>query len=82
MINQAGIRADQIVDEAKIQAGDEAKKIKESAESDIQQSANKAKDVLRDDVAALVLAGAGKILNKEIDEKANKQIVDDLIKEL
>ena len=81
-INQAGIRADQIVDEAKIQAGDEAKKIKESAESDIQQSANKAKDVLRDDVAALVLAGAGKILNKEIDEKANKQIVDDLIKEL
>ena len=28
------------------------------------------------------LAGASKILNKEIDESANKEIVDQLIKEL
>ena len=61
LINQANSRADQIVDEAKDQAVEEAKKIKLSAEADIEQSANKAKDGLRDEVAALVIAGAQKI---------------------
>ena len=55
LINQANSRADQIVDEAKEQAVEEAKKIKLSAEADIEQSANKAKDGLRDEVAALLL---------------------------
>jgi F0F1-type ATP synthase membrane subunit b/b' len=33
-------------------------------------------------VSALVIAGAEQILNKEVDEKANKEIVEKLIKEL
>ena len=82
LINQANARADQIVDEAKEQAVEEAKKIKLSAEADIEQSANKAKDGLRDEVAALVIAGAQKILDKEINAKANKDIIDSLIKKI
>ena len=82
LINQANSRADQIVDEAKEQAVEEAKKIKFSAEADIEQSANKAKDGLRDEVAALVIAGAQKILDKEINAKANKDIIDSLIKKI
>ena len=82
LINQANSRADQIVDEAKEQAVEEAKKIKLSAEADIEQSANKAKDGLRDEVAALVIAGAQKILDKEINAKANKDIIDSLIKKI
>ena len=70
------------VDEAKEQAVEEAKKIKLSAEADIEQSANKAKDGLRDEVAALVIAGAQKILDKEINAKANKDIIDSLIKKI
>ena len=70
------------VDEAKEQALEEAKKIKLSAEADIEQSANKAKDGLRDEVAALVIAGAQKILDKEINAKANKDIIDSLIKKI
>ena len=61
---------------------DEAKKIKETAESDIAQSTNKAKETLKEELSVLVVAGASKILNKEIDESANKEIVDQLIKEL
>ena len=61
---------------------EEAKKIKLSAEADIEQSANKAKDGLRDEVAALVIAGAQKILDKEINAKANKDIIDSLIKKI
>ena len=82
LINQANSIADQIVDEAKEQAAEEAKKIKLSAEADIEQSANKAKDGLRDEVAALVIAGAQKILDKEINAKANKDIIDSLIKKI
>ena len=82
LINQANSRADQIVDEAKDQAVEEAKKIKLSAEADIEQSANKAKDGLRDEVSALVIAGAQKILDKEINAKANKDIIDSLIKKI
>ena len=81
-LDQANSRADQIVDEAKEQAAEEAKKIKLSAEADIEQSANKAKDGLRDEVAALVIAGAQKILDKEINAKANKDIIDSLIKKI
>jgi F-type H+-transporting ATPase subunit b len=58
------------------------KKIKETAESDIAQSTNKAKETLKEELSVLVVAGASKILNKEIDESANKEIVDQLIKEL
>ena len=82
LINLAGTRGDQIVDEAKNQAIEEQKKIKASAEADIEQNIIKAKEGLKQEVAALVISGAEKILNKEIDEKSNKEIVDALIKEL
>ena len=74
LIAQANTRADQIVDEAKEQASEEAKKIKISAEADIEQSANKAKEGLRDEVASLVVAGAQKILDKEIIDSLIKKI--------
>ena len=82
LINQAGSRGDQIIDEAKNQAAEEQKKIKASAEADIEQNINKAKEGLKQEVSALVIAGAEQILNKEVDEKANKEIVEKLIKEL
>ena len=82
LINLAGTRGDQIVDEAKNQAEEEQKKIKASAEADIEQNITKAKEGLKQEVAALVISGAEKILKKEVDEKSNKEIVDALIKEL
>jgi len=82
LINLAGNRGDQIVDEAKNQAAEEQKKIKASAEADIEQNITKAKEGLKQEVAALVISGAEKTLNKEVDEKSNKDIVDALIKEL
>ena len=63
-------------------ADSEQKKIKDSAEADIEQNITKAKEGLREEVAALVIAGAEQILNKEVDESSNKDIVDALIKEL
>ena len=82
LINQAGSRGDQIVEEAKTQATEEQLKIKSATEADIEQNVTKAKENLKQEVSSLVLAGAAKILEKEVDAESNKQIIDDLIKEL
>ena len=82
LINQAGSRGDQIVEEAKTQAIEEQLKIKSATEADIEQNVTKAKENLKQEVSSLVLAGAAKILEKEVDAESNKQIIDDLIKEL
>ena len=82
LLNQAGTRGDQIVEEAQTQATEEQQKIKLAAEADIEQNVSKAKETLKQEVSSLVLAGATKILEKEVNAESNKEIIDDLIKEL
>ena len=82
LVSQASQRANQLVEEAKTSAQEEADKIKVSAQNDIEQSAKRAREELRSEVAALAVAGAEKILNSEIDEKKNSELIEELTKEL
>ena len=82
LVGQANQRANQLVEEAKTSAQEEAEKIKVSAHNDIEQSAKRAREELRSEVATLAIAGAEKILNSEIDEKKNSELIDELTKEL
>jgi len=82
IIEQANKRANQIVDEAKEAARTEAERIKAAAEAEIEQEANRAKEALRAQVAALAVAGAEKVLEASIDEKAHAQILEKLAAEL
>lgn len=82
IIEQANKRANQIVDEAKEQAREEADRVKAAAQAEIDQEANRAKEELRAQVAALAIAGAEKILEASIDEQAHAQLVDKLAAEL
>lgn len=82
IIEQANKRANQIIDEAKEQATEEANRVKTAAQAEIEQEANRAKEALRAQVAALAVAGAEKILEASIDEKAHAQLVDKLAAEL
>lgn len=82
IIEQANKRAIQIVEEAKAQAREEANRVKASAEAEIEQQINQAKEALRGQVAALAIAGAEKILEASVDEKAHAQLVDKLAAEL
>ena len=82
LVGQANQRANQLVEEAKTNAQEEAEKIKVSAQNDIAQSAKRAREELRSEVAALAVAGAEKILNSEIDEKKNSELIEELTKEL
>ena len=82
IIEQANKRASQIVDEAKEQARAEADRVKVAAQAEIEQDVNRAKEALRSQVAALVVAGAERILETSIDEKAHAQLLDKLATEL
>jgi F-type H+-transporting ATPase subunit b len=69
-------QAAMIVEEAKGKAQEEGARQLAAAQAEIEQEANKAREALRGKVAELALAGAEKILRKEIDAEAHKDIVE------
>ncbi len=82
IVSRAENRAAEIVDEAKDQARVEGERLLTSARAEIDQEANKAREVLRTKVAELAVMGAEKILRKEINAEAHKDIVDSLAKQI
>jgi len=82
IVDSANKRANQIVDEAKQAAVAEADRIKVSAQAEIEQEANRAREQLRNQVAALSLAGAEKVLGAAIDQEAHSELVEKLAEEL
>lgn len=82
LIAQANKRAASIIDEAKEQANLERTRILDSAKSEIEQETNRAREHLRDTVAALAVDGAGRILQREIDKSAHADLLDELARQL
>jgi F-type H+-transporting ATPase subunit b len=82
IVESANRRASQIVEEAKQAAVVEADRVKAAAQAEIQQEANRAREQLRSQVAALSLAGAEKVLGAAIDQKAHAELVEKLAAEL
>ncbi|MCZ6723160.1 MAG: F0F1 ATP synthase subunit B, partial [Gammaproteobacteria bacterium] len=75
-------RANEIVDESKDIAREEAEKIKIAASSDIDQQINSAREQLRKEVSGIALAGAERILKREIDAKTHAAVLDDLVAQI
>jgi F-type H+-transporting ATPase subunit b len=71
IVAQAEKRAQQIVDEAKGNAKVEADKVVAGAKAEIDQEVERAKQQLRERVAELAVAGAEKILRKEVNASAH-----------
>jgi F-type H+-transporting ATPase subunit b len=82
IVDSANKRANQIVEEAKDAAVVEADRVKASAQAEIEQESNRAREALRGQVAALSLAGAEKVLGAEIDQAAHNELVEKLASEL
>ncbi|HEB97866.1 MAG TPA: F0F1 ATP synthase subunit B [Sedimenticola thiotaurini] len=82
IVAQAQKRAAEIVDEAKGTARAEGERILGAAQAEIEQETNRAREQLRERVAELAVTGAEKILRKEIDLQAHRDIVDQLAKEI
>ncbi len=82
IIAQAQKRATEILDEAKVDARTEGEQILNAAQVEIEQERNRAREQLRGRVAKLAISGAEKILNKEINAEAHKEIVEALARQI
>jgi F-type H+-transporting ATPase subunit b len=63
------------IDAAKQEAKAEAARILAAAKDEIEQEIVRAKEALRDQVADLAVAGASKILKREVDAKAHADLL-------
>jgi len=82
ILAQAEKRAVQLVDEARSAAKEEGNREKAAAKAEIEQEVTRAREQLRDHVASLAVAGAEKILRREIDAKAHADMLDAIKRQL
>ena len=82
IIGQAEKRGSQIVEDAKGVAKAEGDRIIAGAKAEIEQEINRAKEGLRSQVSSLAVAGAEKILRKEINASAHSDMLAKLAAEL
>ena len=82
IIAQAEARANQIIDAAKEEAIAEGNRQKAAAQAEILAQAGKAREDLRKHVSQLAVAGAEKLIRREIDSNAHKALLDELAAEI
>ena len=78
IVAQAEARRAQIIDLAKEEAIEEGNRQKAAAAAEIVLSGNRAREDLRKQVSALAVAGAEKLILREIDGNAHKALLDEL----
>ena len=75
IILQAEKRASEIVEESKRTAREEGDRIVAGAKADIEHEVFSAREALRQHVVELAVAGAAKILRREVDAKAHADML-------
>ena len=82
IVEQANSRANGIVEQAKTDGETERKRQLESARAEIGVELNRAREELRGQVAKIAIAGAEKVLGREIDANAHRDLLGKLASEL
>ena len=83
MLREADKMKTQIIEEAREEAQNEAKKVMDAAKQSIEQSRKEAEQNFRDEVSAFALDIAGKVVRTQLaEEKAQKQLVNTLLDEI
>jgi F-type H+-transporting ATPase subunit b len=70
--------AQSMIEEAKSRASEEGAKIVAAARAEAEQEATKAREVLREQVAALAVRGAEQILRREVDARTHADLLGQL----
>jgi F-type H+-transporting ATPase subunit b len=78
LIAETEKRALLLIEEAKAQAKAEGERLIEAARAEAEQQVIRAKTVLRDQVAALAVAGAEQILKREVNAKVHAELLEQL----
>ena len=82
LLADAERRGQQIVEEAKARATEEGNKVIAAARAEAEQQTVRAREVLREQVAALAVRGAEQILRKEINPGVHAELLSRLKTEL
>ena len=82
IIDKAQQQANQIIEKARGEAVSEINRLKASAQDDIASMAQRARDELREQVGALAVAGASRIVQREVDASTHKALLDQLAAEI
>jgi len=82
ILSQAEKRVAQMIEEAKTSAKEEGNREKAAAKAEIEQEVTRAREQLRDRVASLAVAGAEKILRREVDAKAHGELLESIKRQL
>jgi F-type H+-transporting ATPase subunit b len=82
IITQAEARRSQIIDLAKEEAIEEGNRQKAAALAEIASATTRAREDLRKQVSSLAVAGAEKLIRREIDANAHRALLDELAAEI
>lgn len=82
VLAQAQKRSNEIVDEAKTKAKAEGDRLVVAAQAEIDQEVNRAKEQMREQVVAIAMQGAEKILKREVDQSAHNDALKELASQI
>ena len=82
ILAQAEKRSAQLIDEARQSARQEGDRELVAAKAEIEQEVTRAREELRDRVASLAVAGAEKILRREVDARAHGELLESIKRQL
>lgn len=82
ILAQAEKRSAQLIDEARQSARQEGDRELAAAKAEIEQEVSRAREELRDRVASLAIAGAEKILRREVDARAHGELLESIKRQL
>jgi len=82
ILNRADRRAAEIIDEAKDEAREEGNRLKSAAQAELEQEVNRVREDLRSHVVSIALAGAGKVLEREVDAAAHADMLERMAAEI
>ncbi len=78
IVDQANRRSNEVIDEAKGTAIAEGQRLVTEARSEVQLEQNRAREQLRKEVASLAVAGASRLLGREIDARTHADLLEKL----
>jgi len=82
IVDQAHKRAVQIIDEAKANARLEGQRILDQANEEFAREVSRTKESLRKQLAVLAIAGAEKIIQRNLDPTTNSALLDEFVAEI
>jgi F-type H+-transporting ATPase subunit b len=82
IVDQASRRQGEMIEEARVAAAAEGQRLVAEARQDLVLQTHRAREQLRKEVAALVVAGTSQLIGREIDARAHADLLEKLALEI